>query len=282
MQIVSDLHLEFYRNPLDLKLKVTSPYLALLGDICVAGTNDIKNLEKFLDYYSPKYKLIFWLPGNHEYYTSKKNPLTIDEITIRMKTLCKKYGNVIFLNNKHYDLELNGAKYRIIGTTLWAYIPETKEKYALEYLNDYYHIYTSGEGSNGLITYEKARKIKPTDVNILHAKSVKYIDRHLRESPLPLIIFTHHKPFLGIDEKNGPLGPLPSINTRHRDPTGYETDQVSGLNEQQKKKIAIWCYGHTHKHFNGKVHGVWFLSNPKGYPNQQTKFENGLSINIPN
>jgi hypothetical protein len=52
MQIVSDLHLEFYRNPLDLKLKVTSPYLALLGDICVAGTNDIKNLEKFLDYYS--------------------------------------------------------------------------------------------------------------------------------------------------------------------------------------------------------------------------------------
>jgi hypothetical protein len=199
-----------------------------------------------------------------------------------MKTLCKKYGNVIFLNNKHYDLELNGIKYRIIGTTLWAYIPEAKEKYALEYLNDYYHIYTSGEGSNGLITYEKARKIKPTDVNILHAKSVKYIDRHLRESPLPLIIFTHHKPFLGIDEKNGPLGPPPSINTRHHDPTGYETDQVSGLNEQQKKKIAIWCYGHTHKHFNGKVHDVWFLSNPKGYPNQQTKFENGLSINIPN
>lgn len=73
MQIVSDLHLEFYKNPLDIKLKISAPYLAMLGDICVCGTSDINNLEIFLDYYSQKYKLIFWLPGNHEFIQEKKD-----------------------------------------------------------------------------------------------------------------------------------------------------------------------------------------------------------------
>lgn len=266
MQIVSDLHLEFYKNVNDVKIKVTAPYLALLGDICVAGTSsDIKNLEKFFEIYSPKYKLIFWLPGNHEYYTTKSNPLTIDEINIRMKALAKKYGNIIFLNNKHYDLELDGKMFRIVGTTLWAFIPEEKEAYALEYLNDYHHIYTTGTGHNGLLTFEKPCKIKPYDVNVMHIKASKYIYRHIRESELPLIILTHHKPFIS--------------DSKYVDSTGYETDQISGLTNVERKKIAIWCYGHTHKHFDATFDGIRFLSNPKGYPGQQTKFENGLQIN---
>lgn len=272
MQIVSDLHLEFYKNPLDLKLKVSAPYLALLGDICVVGTSiDIKNLEAWLDVYAPKYKLVFWVPGNHEYYTSKKTPMSIEEINMRMKLLAKKYGNVVFLNNKHYDVEIDEKPYRIIGATLWAYIPEEKEKYALDYLNDYQHIYTYDEGYTGLITYEKIRRIKPDDVNSMHIKSSKYIYRHIRESLIPLIIFTHHKPFL-TDEKD-------PVRSSPKDSTGYETDQITKLLKEERKKIAIWCYGHTHKHFDNIVDGVRFLSNPKGYPGQQTKFENSLVIN---
>ena len=192
-----------------------------------------------------------------------------------MKTLVKKYGNIIFLNNKHYDAEIDGQTYRIVGTTLWAYIPDEKEQYALNNLNDYYHIYTEGEKHSGLITYEGPRKIKPIDVNILHMKASKYIRRHIRESELPLIILTHHKPFLS-ETKDFTIN---SRYTADKDPTGYETDQISDLKELDKKKIKIWCYGHTHKHFDAKVQGIHFLSNPKGYPNQQTKFENGLQIN---
>lgn len=277
MQIVSDLHLEFYKNPLDLKLKVSAPYLALLGDICVAGTAvDIKNIEAWLDVYAPKYKLVFWISGNHEYYTSKKTPFTIEEINVRIKLLIKKYGNVVFLNNKHYDIEIEGKQFRIVGTTLWAYIPDEKHKYALDNLNDYQHIFTQGEGHSGLITYEKAQRIKPIDVNLMHTKAAKYIYRHIRESNIPLIIFTHHKPFLS-DEKDPTRAS--SKYAADKDPTGYESDQITKLSENERKKIAIWCYGHTHKHFDGIIDGVRFLSNPKGYPCQQTKFENNLVIN---
>lgn len=276
MQVVSDLHLEFYRNPLEIKLKISSEYLALLGDICVCGNSDIKNVEQFLDFYSPKYKLIFWIPGNHEFYTNKKNPLTIEEIFIRIKVLVKKYANVIFLNNQHYDLAINNKYYRIIGTTLWTNIPEEKEKYVTEYLNDYQHIYVMGEGYSGLVTFEKPKKIKPIHVNLMYLKASKYIARHIRDSTLPLIIFTHHKPFLS-DEKIP--SSMPARYAQHRDPTGYESDQITKLTDKDKRKIAIWCYGHTHKHFEGEILGIRFFSNPKGYPGQQTKFENKLSIN---
>lgn len=276
MQVVSDLHLEFYKNPLDIKLKISSPYLALLGDICVCGNNDIKNMERFLDYYAPKYKVIFWLPGNHEFYTAKSNPIDIDQIMSRMKELAKKYGNVVFLNNKHCDMEIDGIMHRIIGTTLWAGIPEEKFKYAIEYLNDYHHIYIDDEKENGLITYRAPRRIKPMDVNMMHAKASKYVYRHIRESNLPLIILTHHKPFLSEKKEYSSS----SQSAIQKNPIGYETDQVSYLKDSEKAKIKIWCYGHTHKHFNDTVHGIRFLSNPKGYPNQQTKFENNLTINI--
>jgi predicted MPP superfamily phosphohydrolase len=116
MQIVSDLHLEFYK-PHELlekvKLKPNAEYLVLAGDICVCGTNDIVNLEKFLDYYSSKYKLIFWLAGNHEFYSGKKLYRSIDDILDRCKKLSKKYSNVVFLNNKHYDITINGTEFSL-------------------------------------------------------------------------------------------------------------------------------------------------------------------------
>lgn len=268
MQVVSDLHLEFYRSHELLekvKLKVAAKYLALLGDICVCGTNDIVNLEKFLDYYSPKYELIFWLPGNHEFYSGRKSFRSIEDILQRCKNLCKKYPNVLFLNNKHCDLTINDTKYRIIGTTLWTDIPEDKEQYVLDNMNDYNHIYVTGERYMGLISMEGVIRLAPSHVNLMHAKSVKYIQRHLRESTIPLIILTHHKPFIG------------DPSDTH---VGYESDQISKLSEKQKNKIKFWAYGHTHKHFDSVVNGIYLLSNPKGYPGQQTKFENGLVIKL--
>jgi predicted phosphodiesterase len=274
MQIVSDLHLEFYNNSEVLeksKLKISSDYLALLGDICVCGTNDIANMEKFLDYYSKKYKLIFWLPGNHEFYSGKKSYVTIDDILQRCKILCKKYKNVIFLNNKYCDIPINGTMYRMVGSTLWTYIPKDIEEYIEANMNDYNHIYVVGERYSGLISMEAPVRLKAADVSLMHLKSARYIYKHIKDSPYPLIILTHHKPFLDkvLDPKFDPKLYV-----------GYETDQISRLKDKYKSKIKVWCYGHTHKHFNNEVDGVHFVSNPKGYPGQQTKFENDMTIKL--
>jgi predicted MPP superfamily phosphohydrolase len=242
MQIASDLHLEFYKNPLDVKLKISSPYLALLGDICVCGTSDIHNVEVFFNYYAPKYELIFWLPGNHEFYSGKRGVnQSIDQIIERCKKLCKQYKNVIFLNNKHYDIEINKTKYRIIGTTLWTDIPQEKEEYVLSHLNDYNHIYMNGERHIGIISIEGNVRLAPAYINALHTKATRYINRQIKDSVLPLIILTHHKPFINNE---------PDVKL---DSTGYESDQVSKLTTANKRKIKVWCYGHTHRHFNSTV-----------------------------
>ena len=269
MQIVSDLHLEFYR-PQEIidkvKLKITAKYLALLGDICVCGTNDIINMERFLDYYSPKYELIFWLPGNHEFYSGKKTYRSIDEIIARCKTLCKKYNNVVFLNNNFCDIKINETKYRIIGTTMWTHIPKAQEEYIAANMNDYNHIYVTGERYIGLIAMQGIVRLTPADVTAMHTKAVRYIYKHIKESPLPLIILTHHKPF------------LEAVETKLN--AGYETNVIGAIPPKLKPKIKFWGYGHTHKHFASSVDGVFLISNPKGYPGQQTKFENDLYIKL--
>jgi hypothetical protein len=270
MQIVSDLHLEFYKNPLDVKLKISAPYLAMLGDICVCGTSDINNLEVFLDYYSQKYKLIFWLPGNHEFYSGKKGSvLNMNQILEKCKLLCKKYKNVIFLNNKHLDIEINNTKYRLVGSTLWTSIPKDKYEYVIVNMNDYNHIYTEGKKHIGLISMPGNTRLTPDDVNVMHQKSTRYLHRTIKESPHPIIVFTHHKPFIGSEG---------DVKSKYYETIGYESDQISHLNDSMKNKIKIWGYGHTHRHFTGNVQGVNFISNPKGYPGQQTKFENNLII----
>lgn len=270
MQIVSDLHLEFYKNPLDIKLKVNAPVLALLGDICVCGTTDIGNLETFFDFYNTKYELIIWVPGNHEFYSGKKQYISMDQIIERCKLLCKKYKNILFLNNKSLDYDISGVKCRIVGTTLWTDMPKEKEKYALENLNDYNHIYTEGQRHIGLISVTGVIRLLPSYINALHIKASRYITRQIKDSPNPLIILTHHKPFLG--------GEGDSKSLKFYEPTGYESDQISKLSSVDKAKIKFWIYGHTHRHFNSVVNGIQMISNPKGYPGQQTKFENDLII----
>jgi len=270
MQIVSDLHLEFYNNPLDVKLKVTSPFLAMLGDICVCGTADIKNLETFLDYYAPQYKQVFWLPGNHEFYSGKRGKVfNIEQILERCKTLCKKYKNVTFLHNKHCDIIVGETRYRMFGTTLWTEIPSDKHDYVVQNMNDY--IYVEGEKHVGLISMPANTRLTPDAVNYMHQKASKYIVKHLKESPYPVIVLTHHKPFLGGEGE---------VKSKYHETVGYESDQISKLTSAMKSNIKFWGYGHTHRHFDSSVQGIRFISNPKGYPGQQTKFENNLTINL--
>jgi hypothetical protein len=275
MQIVSDLHLEFYR-PQEIidkvKLKITAKYLGLLGDICVCGTNDIINMERFLDYYSPRYELIFWLPGNHEFYSGKKTYRSIEDIILRCKNLCKKYDNVVFLNNNFCDIKINETKYRILGTTLWTNIPKIHEEFIAANMNDYNHIYINGERYLGLITMKGVVRLTPADVTAMHMKAVRYIYKHIKESPLPLIILTHHKPFLETVEYKS--------STESKLNFGYETNIIGPIHPKLKQKIKFWGYGHTHKHFASMVDGIFLLSNPKGYPGQQTKFENDLYIKL--
>eukprot|EP00002_Diphylleia_rotans_P007108 TRINITY_DN1659_c0_g1_i6.p1 TRINITY_DN1659_c0_g1~~TRINITY_DN1659_c0_g1_i6.p1 ORF type:complete len:329 (-),score=57.39 TRINITY_DN1659_c0_g1_i6:960-1946(-) len=73
IQIVSDLHLEFYSaRGVDFSelIQPACPYVALLGDITVIEKT-MKIFDEFLKYISPKFKKIFVLAGNHEVSTRR-------------------------------------------------------------------------------------------------------------------------------------------------------------------------------------------------------------------
>jgi hypothetical protein len=57
------------------------------------------------------------------------------------------------------------------------------------------------------------------------------------------------------------------------------------LIETNKDKIKCWIYGHTHTQSNVTIHGIPFLCNPIGYPNEnenvnfQSNIQIGVSVN---
>ncbi len=66
-QLFSDIHLEFSKT--FFKLPPLTNYLFLAGDI---GKLSHLTFKPFFDYCSNNWKEIFYVLGNHEYYSSKK------------------------------------------------------------------------------------------------------------------------------------------------------------------------------------------------------------------
>ncbi|CAN0491524.1 unnamed protein product, partial [Phaeothamnion confervicola] len=71
IQYCSDLHLEIRENVFFLKQNPLIPsaeILLLAGDII--PFNQIHKIDFFFDFISEHFKVVYWLPGNHEYYHS--------------------------------------------------------------------------------------------------------------------------------------------------------------------------------------------------------------------
>lgn len=45
-------------------------------------------------------------------------------------------------------------------------------------------------------------------------------------------------------------------------------------------KIDLWIFGHTHEAVDEVVNGIRFVSNPRGYPNEETGFRPDLVVNV--
>jgi predicted phosphodiesterase len=264
IQIVSDLHLEFWSSKEKFNfIKPNAPILALLGDICCLGSNNDFNIfKRFINEILPYYEMIIMVSGNHEYYYNpdKSNippnySNTMQGIDEKLKEYFKTTSNKLYyLDNQSIKINHEGQVYLIVGSTLWSWIPENYRKTIINSMNDYKYI----------LNYDN-KKIKPLtsdDVSNLHLKSFKYIKTQITKAKklnYKIIVFTHHKPYLS--EKYNP-------NSLY---VAYESD-LSSLFDG----ITLWAYGHTHISDNSFIKKTNFISNPKGYPNQKTKFNNSL------
>ena len=114
IQYCSDLHLEFYENGQFLKanpLKSEDDILVLAGDIVLFS--EMEKHQAFFDDLSEKFKMVYWIPGNHEYYNfDAANESGVINEQIR--------HNVFLVNNITIEFE----KVRIIFSMLWSKISQ--------------------------------------------------------------------------------------------------------------------------------------------------------------
>jgi len=147
IQVFSDIQI-YSRLP---KIPVKTDYLFLAGNIC-----DIAHplFFRFLDDCSHKWKKIFYVPGNREYYSKTK---TVNELDFEYnKQIYQRYNNVYFLNNRFAPLGSHDSPFKninVYGSISW-YIPHYPVSNYPTKILDAIHVNKLAENSmNRMINY---------------------------------------------------------------------------------------------------------------------------------
>lgn len=255
-RIISDLHL----NELDEQYTLPSlstdkeTILIIAGDLCHLDKPDI--FLPFLKDVSNRFKEVFIIEGNHEFWNSN-----IDNVS---------YVDIIDKNNlKNVNsnrLILNDKKIAIIGRTLWTnfddYNPITEIK-SLIRLQDFEKIRIG----------HKNRQIRVKDIEAIHEqeKSTLFdeIDEYIKDG-FKIIAVSHHHPS------------LKSLSPKYGNFHGFNHDLATNIENKIKKRpeIEYWCCGHIHGYMEYDINHTHLICNPKGHKDDKTGWNPNLTFEI--
>lgn len=253
VQIYSDIHIELWNKM--PKIPVNAKYLFLAGDICTISN---KLFYDFFDYCSSNWEKTFYVPGNHEFYSKKRNYNELD-FEYKLK-LTEKYKNVFYLNNDFVELNEN---INVYGSVFWTKSPFRRTSEARLYINDY-----------NLITYYNKSRSRVVDLDILyvnelsetaHNKLQKYLNNTTEKVS---IIMTHFPPL-----RNGTVNPKHLVKKDILDL--YFTWPDKTIENFNLTNVPLWISGHTHWSYNFNDNDCQFVSNQVGYSNEI--FKTGLN-----
>lgn len=216
LQYISDIHDRFP------SITPIADYIALLGDI---GDPFTPQYYDFIHDLSTKFKKVFIIAGNHEYYFQ-----IIDDTISKLKEIESKFQNVHFLNNE--SIEVDG--YLIVGSTLWSDITNSTSYR----INDFRYI--------------RRNEISLIDVHTYRSffnKAVEFIQEETKKN-IPMIVLSHHGP---IYEMNGDYKGTALCSAF--------TSDLSHITQN----IKCWLSGHTHQCLTIEQNGVIYSSNCMGY-----------------
>lgn len=289
IQIASDLHLEMMDSLESAEELIipSAPYLALLGDVGCPGASSthMQRYKDFLVQQAEKFEKVFVIPGNHEFYSAgselhrlamKNSPVveipyqrTVPGIKAQIATICDLYPEkLVYLDGAFYEVEIDGIKYRIVGSTLWSRIDDENMFRISRSIQDYSSIFVPVESQDKIPDVfdidkrVKCRKLSISDTNGWHETSVKFIENQAliaRNKEQRMIVLTHHSP---VFEK-----------TSHPRFHGFPESQAFSTNldylfqTEEFSSIKLWCQGHTHYNQNAIKLGsnCLLVSNQRGY-----------------
>ncbi|KAF1831775.1 hypothetical protein BDW02DRAFT_571676 [Decorospora gaudefroyi] len=258
IQILSDLHLEAPAAYDVFEITPTAEYLALLGDI--GHTKDVGLIE-FLRKHLAKFKIIFYVLGNHEPYHSSFAASKHSLLTLQAETEQQASGKFVLLDQTRYDLSPTVS---ILGCTLFSNVTAPQKDHVSFGLNDFYHIENW--------TVETHVQQHDSELRWLNAEVEKLMQDSDRRK---IIIVSHYSP----TEDARAIDPKYQSSTLT---SGFMTD-LSHEICFSSECVAMWAFGHTHFNcdFEHDMYRTRLVTNQRGYYFQKSKgFEPGKVVEL--
>lgn len=250
IQYCSDLHLEFPENKTFLKehpIQAHGDILILAGDIIPFAVLD--KHDDFLNDVAGKFESVYWIPGNHEYYSfdaAKKCGVLNEQIR----------KNVFLVNN----IALLHNNVRFIFSTLWSKISPAYEWQIERGISDFRVIKFNGS------------RLSAVQFNQLHKEAYQFIEQEINKTHNgKTVVATHHVPtFLNYPEQ-------------YKGDALNEAFAVELFDFIEPSSIDYWIYGHHHCNIPAfKIGSTEMLTNQLGYVrhNENQDFNHSSIIEI--
>jgi 3',5'-cyclic AMP phosphodiesterase CpdA len=237
VQLLSDLHLEVGKQYSTFTFPASAPFLILAGDI--GRMIDYDGYRTFLESQVSRYKKVFLVLGNHEFY-GLGYQATIDEAR-RLSEEPSLSSGLVLLHRTRWDDP--DSDLTILGCTMWSAIPEASYGIVEAKVNDF-----------RMIDQWTAQRH-----NAVHEEEVAWLREQARQvrASMPkrrLLIATHHAPCV-----RGTARPDQVDNPWSR---AFATDLVQ---QEGWEGVKNWVFGHTHYSSRLSRNGIDLVSNQRGY-----------------
>ncbi|MEE8322425.1 MAG: metallophosphoesterase [Candidatus Bathyarchaeia archaeon] len=240
IQLVSDLHVDAYRNRDDYFAQDLDPKdcetLIVAGDLAESWYLQEEAISYF-EVLCDKYPNVVYVLGNHEYYGS-----SFEETQDRFAALDARFSNLFCLDNESVVIE--GVS--IAGTTLWFKDTPMNPVYE-RFMSDFNQIqhFTHWVYDHNKLSVNFLKGVGPVDV-----------------------VVTHHMPS------------SKSVHAKYaQEPTNlYFLCDVSEIMLDMSPKV--WCHGHTHINCDYQLGNTRVVCNPRGYPGENSGDYQPLTIDI--
>jgi predicted phosphodiesterase len=240
IQIWSDLHNEF--SPFS-PTAITADLVILAGDVDVQ--------EKGVRWANETFKCpVIYVCGNHEFYKGH-----IDGTLQKMRDLAAPHVHI--LENQSFVWQQT----RFLGTTAWTDFSSTGDvvaasSMAWQWMNDFHVIRADAN----------FRRLRPDDLVKRNHAARAWLAQEL-DKPFggKTVVITHHAP-----------APIVA-GDKHDD---HLLAAYSNSWPELIEKADAWIFGHTHRAVDMELAGCRVISNPRGYPNEETGFRADLQVEI--
>lgn len=252
IHILSDLHNEFSRESSKNARPVYTPSIEDADVVILAGDIDTQN--RGVEWAKKTFHCpVIYVPGNHEYYGGH-----LERTKQKIRETAEGHVHVLDMD----ELVLDGV--RFLGATGWTDFSSSGNHPlamldAQEKMSDYKKIRT---GHNFRIA-------RPIDTMAISHQTATWLRQKLKE-PFDgqTVVITHHAPSLA------------SIGAFRGRVSHLDAAYANRWEDMMGEAVTLWVHGHSHSATDYEIAGTRVVSNPLGYPGEETGFNPELVIDL--